>query len=120
MKTSKSKTARRNRQIAELVVKGYTASAIAEKLRIPVARVYNTCRYHDIKLVSPKTLPLNVHQLRTGKYEAQMYAMHERFCLGSFETPQRASIAARLWKHWVQVGYKPWKIPLAPKTRDAV
>lgn len=35
--------------------------------------------------------------------------------LGNFDTQERASIAARLWKYWYEQGYNPFTIPRAPQ-----
>lgn len=56
-----------------------------------------------------------------GRYRARTYTnlFGERY-LGTFDTPERASVAVRLFEHWVAAGHDVNAIPRQPRTRDAI
>lgn len=50
-----------------------------------------------------------------GKYLAQKGGS-----IGTFDTAERASLAVRLFEHWVAVGHAVSAIPRQPQTRDVI
>lgn len=55
-----------------------------------------------------------------GSYRAEVRCRKERVHLGTFDTPERASLAYRIFRHFADAGYDMNKRPRYPKTRDAI
>lgn len=56
-----------------------------------------------------------------GKWKAQK-AIDDGYTayMGTFDTVERASVAVRLFEHWVAAGHDVNAIPRQPRTRDAI
>lgn len=48
---------------------------------------------------------------RDGRFYAQYTTAMRNLHIGSYATPERAAIAARLFRYWCKVGYEPDSIP---------
>lgn len=55
-----------------------------------------------------------------GKWQAKKKAGGWYYAIGSFDTPERASVAVKLFEHWIGCGYAPDSVPRKPTTRDAI
>lgn len=56
-----------------------------------------------------------------GRYVTQArMTKHDWVNVGTFDTPERASLAVRLFEHWVARGHDPYAVPRQPRTRDAI
>ncbi len=65
-------------------------------------------------------LPRGVWTVPKGKYKAQAQLYNERVHLGTFDTPERANMAYRIFRHFADAGYDMDKRPRYPKTVDAI
>lgn len=65
-------------------------------------------------------LPRGVSRGHYCGYVAQVYCRKERVHLGTFDTPERAGLAYRIFRHFADAGYDMCKRPRYPKTRDAI
>ncbi|NEK84041.1 MAG: hypothetical protein G3W58_22910 [Pantoea ananatis] len=67
----------------------------------------------------PYTTP--VRNKSGTRWLAQGYAPGQgTTSLGTFDSPERANLATRLYKHWLSKGCAPGDIPRSPQTREAV
>lgn len=57
---------------------------------------------------------------RFGRWQAQKTIGGRTAGFGTFDTPERASLAVRLFEHWMSRGYYPEDVPRQPRTRDAI
>lgn len=55
-----------------------------------------------------------------GLFRSQANHLADVISLGTFDTAERASMAYRLFCHWVLKGHHPDTIPRQPRTRDAI
>lgn len=62
-----------------------------------------------------------VDQIPSGRYTTRARAARYSWVnVGTFDTPERASLAVRLFEYWIASGHNPHAIPRQPRTVDAI
>lgn len=72
-------------------------------------------RQHSHKGVTP-VIAAGVTKWKSNAYHATTGIVN----VGTFDTPERAQMATRLFKHWLTAGHNPPTIPRKPRTIDAI
>lgn len=104
--------------IRKMIKQGMSKHEIATATGLSLNALVNYCKYHNIAL--PKKLIQKGIYKVGNNWTARVYCKKDWFHIGTYETRERAFIASQLWLHWYNKGYEARKIPVRPRTRDAI